>query len=156
MATPRVAAGVIFRDPRGRVLFVKPSYKSGWDVPGGYVEPDESPRAAALREVQEELGVTVEPGRLLVVDWAPHTVEGDKLLFLFDGGYVNAERATLQADEIKQATYHEPEQLDQLMPERLARRVRYALQELEHASDTYLEHGRTALPESVSMPSTDE
>lgn len=29
-----------------RVLLVKPAYKEGWDIPGGYVEPEESPRAA--------------------------------------------------------------------------------------------------------------
>jgi len=35
MATPRVAAGVLFRDAQGRVLLVKPTYKDGWDIPGG-------------------------------------------------------------------------------------------------------------------------
>src|SRR2546427_4897446 len=57
MATPRIAAGVLFRDPDGRVLLVKPTYKAGWDIPGGYVEPGESPKQAALREVREELGI---------------------------------------------------------------------------------------------------
>ena len=86
MATPRMAAGVLFRDPEGRVLLVKPSYKAGWDIPGGYVEPGESPKQAAQREVLEELGIEVPIGRLLVVDWAPHPNEGDKILFIFDGG----------------------------------------------------------------------
>src|SRR3954462_11446631 len=86
MARPRVAAGVLVHDAQGRVLMVRPTYKDGWDIPGGYVEPDESPTAAAQREFQEELGVPRGPGRLLVVDWAPHPDEGDKLLFIFDGG----------------------------------------------------------------------
>jgi 8-oxo-dGTP diphosphatase len=42
-ATPRVAAGVLFRDAVGRVLLVKPTYKDGWEIPGGYVEVGESP-----------------------------------------------------------------------------------------------------------------
>jgi len=71
MATPRVAAGVLFRDAQGRVLLVKPTYKDGWDIPGGYVEPGESPKQAARREVLEELGIEPPIGRLLVVDWAP-------------------------------------------------------------------------------------
>jgi ADP-ribose pyrophosphatase YjhB (NUDIX family) len=86
MATPWMAAGVLFRDERGRVLLVKPSYKAGWEIPGGYVEPGESPKQAASREVREELGVQPPIGRLLVVDGAPHPDEGDKVLFIFDGG----------------------------------------------------------------------
>ena len=85
-ATPRVAAGVLFRDREGRVLLVKPSYKDGWEIPGGYVEHGESPLAAAVREVREELGADLEVTDLLVLDWAPHPAEGDKLLVIFRGG----------------------------------------------------------------------
>jgi 8-oxo-dGTP diphosphatase len=46
---------VLFRDAAGRVLLVKPTYKNGWEIPGGYVDAGESPRAAAAREVKEEL-----------------------------------------------------------------------------------------------------
>lgn len=90
MAAPRIAAGVIFRDDQGRVLLVKPTYKDGWDVPGAYVEPGESPRSAAIREVQEELDIRPKISSLLVVDWAPHPREGDKILFLFDGGHLRS------------------------------------------------------------------
>lgn len=75
MATPRVAAGVLFRDDAGAVLLVKPTYKAGWDFPGGYVEPGESPKQDAQREVREELGFEADIGELLVVDWAPHPDE---------------------------------------------------------------------------------
>src|ERR671927_1608745 len=90
MARPRVAAGMLVHDDQGRVLMVRPTYKDGWDIPGGYVEPDESPTDAARRELREELGVDRDPGRLLVVDWAPHPQEGDKLLFVFDGGVLSS------------------------------------------------------------------
>ena len=46
MATPRVAAGALIRAPAGRILLVTPTYKDGWEIPGGYVEPGESPAAA--------------------------------------------------------------------------------------------------------------
>lgn len=79
-ATSRVAAGVLFNDGDGRVLLVNPTYKRGWEIPGGYVEISESPRAAAIREVKEELDLEIDVRNLLILDWAPHPNEGDKLL----------------------------------------------------------------------------
>lgn len=140
-ATPRVAAGVLFRDDAGRVLLVKPTYKQGWDIPGGYVEPGESPKQAARRELHEELGISPPIGRLLAVDWAPHPDEGDKLLFIFDGGQVELEtsRLTLEKDEIDRVQYVDLATADDRMPARLLERLRSAQQ---GADDPYLEHGR--------------
>jgi 8-oxo-dGTP diphosphatase len=140
MATPRTAAGVLFRDAAGRVLLVKPSYKDGWDIPGGYVEPGESPMQAARREVAEELGVDVEVGRLLVVDWAPHPNEGDKLLFIFDGGRLGDRTAKPSDDEIEEIRYWAEDELASALPPRLLPRVMNALQ--ANGADSYLEHGR--------------
>jgi 8-oxo-dGTP pyrophosphatase MutT (NUDIX family) len=60
----RMAAGVLIRDRAGRVLLVEPVYKDYWELPGGCVEADESPYAAAERELKEELNISVVPGRL--------------------------------------------------------------------------------------------
>jgi 8-oxo-dGTP pyrophosphatase MutT (NUDIX family) len=143
-ALARLAAGVLFRDGDGRVLLVKPTYKRGWDLPGGYVEPGEAPKRAAAREVAEELGLDVAVGRLLVLDWAPHPAEGDKLLFVFDGGTFDPALlagAELQASEIGEVRFVSDEELSALLPERLARRVRSAL---TAPADAYLEHGEAA------------
>jgi len=141
-ATPRVAAGVLFRDAAGRVLLVKPTYKDGWEIPGGYVEKGESPRAAALREVNEELGADLDVTNLLVSDWAPHPNEGDKLLFIFRGGTLDEgdlDRFELRSTEIAEARFFAIDELDNVMPARLARRVTQAAR---HGAGTYLEHGR--------------
>ena len=50
-ASARVASGVLFFDAEGRILLVRPSYKPGWDLPGGYVEIGEAPVQGAAREV---------------------------------------------------------------------------------------------------------
>lgn len=82
-----VAAGVLFVDEHERVLLVEPTYKPFWDLPGGMVEPGESPRTAAQREVKEELGFTITPGRLLVCDYLPpRPGRSEGLRFVFDGG----------------------------------------------------------------------
>ncbi len=92
-ARKRIAADVLIRDEAGRVLLVDPTYKDGWDLPGGMVEANESPRAAAARELGEELGLTVPLGRVLAIEWAPpHGPWDDQLVFVFDGATLPAER----------------------------------------------------------------
>jgi len=144
MARPRVAAGVLISDDRGRVLLVKPTYKAGWDIPGGYVEPAEAPRQACVREVREELGVALEVGPLLVVDWAPHPDEGDKVLFVFAAGPVDrafAATLTLQAGEIAHAAFFELDQLAERLPERLTKRLTQAVHARDDGRPRYLEGG---------------
>jgi ADP-ribose pyrophosphatase YjhB (NUDIX family) len=143
-AAPRVAAGVLFLDAGGRVLCVRPTYKPGWDLPGGYLRPDETPTVAAAREVAEELGIEPPIGRLLVADWAPNPGEGDKLLFVFDGGMLAAahrDRVAPDPGEIAAVAYHDPGTLADLMIPRLARRVTAALAARAAGVTRYLEHG---------------
>lgn len=143
-ASARVASGVLFFDAEGRILLVRPSYKPGWDLPGGYVESGETPTQAAVREVQEELGIKPPIGALLVADWAPAASEGDKLLFVFDGGVLASEyrdRIELEAAEIAGYAFHDPDLVDTLLIPRLARRVKAAIEARAQARTLYLEHG---------------
>jgi 8-oxo-dGTP diphosphatase len=63
MGAVRVAcAGAVVRDDRDRLLLVRRGTEPGrglWSVPGGRVEPGETPAAAAVREVEEETGLRV-------------------------------------------------------------------------------------------------
>ncbi|MFD5423743.1 NUDIX domain-containing protein [Streptomyces sp. NPDC127069] len=149
MARPRMAAGALFFDEADRILLVEPSYKDYRDVPGGYVEQGESPRQACVREVREELGIEPPIGRLLVVDWAPNPGEGDKVLYLFDGGRLSADlrhRIALQADELRGYGFHTSDQVPGLTIPRLARRIAAAVQARADGLAAYLEWGES--PES--------
>jgi 8-oxo-dGTP pyrophosphatase MutT (NUDIX family) len=144
MARPRMAAGALFFDEHDRVLMVEPAYKDYWDIPGGYVEKGESPREACIREVREELGITPPIGRLLVVDWAPNPGEGDKVLYLFDGGVLSPsdiERVHLQAEELTGFNFHDLAELSTLTIPRLARRITAAMEARALERVAYLEHG---------------
>ena len=145
IATARLAAGALFVDEVGRVLLVKPGYKPGWDIPGGYVAPGESPLSACRRELMEELGISwpVRP-RPFVVDWAPIPDEGDKVLFIFDGGRRNEgdlEDLSFADGEITEARFVALESLDQHLQARLARRIRLAVRAHLEGDSVYAEHG---------------
>ncbi|MDI3408916.1 NUDIX domain-containing protein [Streptomyces cavernicola] len=85
----RIGGQLLIRSEDGDVLLVRPSYKPGWIVPGGGAKPGEGASAAARREAREELGLDIEPQRLLVVDHVeadPETGSVEGFNFVFDGG----------------------------------------------------------------------
>lgn len=63
-------SGVVF-DEKGRVLLVRHSHGNVWVIPGGAVDPDESPADAVVREVWEETGIHVAPVTLAGVFGGP-------------------------------------------------------------------------------------
>ena len=111
--------------------------------------PGETPTSGLRRELLEELGADLPIGELLVVDWAPNEREGDKVLFVFDGGELTAgQRAAIRVDgvEIDGYAYHHRSALDGLLIPRLARRVHVAIQAKAGGQTVYLEPGRPRRP----------
>jgi 8-oxo-dGTP pyrophosphatase MutT (NUDIX family) len=111
----RVISQLVAHDPAGRVLLCELTYKSEWDLPGGVVEPMESPADGLERELQEELGTHVAVGRLLTVNWLPPWRGwDDACLFVFDGGTLPAEvteTMALQPAEIRAVHWCTPQQV---------------------------------------------
>jgi ADP-ribose pyrophosphatase YjhB (NUDIX family) len=66
---PVECAGAVVRDDTGRLLVVQRGRAPGaglWSLPGGRIEPGETPQQAAAREVREETGLVVEVGEVLI------------------------------------------------------------------------------------------
>ena len=139
----RMGAGALIRDDEGRVLLVEPTYKSTWELPGGSVEADESPRQACAREVAEELGCELRIGRLLCMEWqGPEPDRTESHMFVYDGGVLGGEPIRLPADELSSYAFLPEGDLDTVMVPRLARRTRAALLALAEGRLVEMEHGQ--------------
>jgi 8-oxo-dGTP pyrophosphatase MutT (NUDIX family) len=143
----RAIAQMLIRDPAGRVLVCRLTYKNDWDLPGGVVEVNESPRDAVAREVQEELGLTIGAGPLLLTDWLPPwSGWDDALCLVFDGGVRSAsiiDDAVLQAREIRSAQFCTPDEVREHCADFTARRIESALASLDGpGGPAYTESGR--------------
>ncbi|MEO5678920.1 MAG: NUDIX hydrolase N-terminal domain-containing protein [Acidimicrobiales bacterium] len=65
--TPKVAIGAVVGDEDGRLLLVQRSDSGVWLYPTGWADVGYSPAEVAVKEVQEETGITCEPLRLIAV-----------------------------------------------------------------------------------------
>ncbi len=73
-ANPVPAACAVCVDAEGRVLLARRAHEPSqglWDLPGGFVDEGEEPLETLRRELEEETGLRIEPGRLLGIwaDW---------------------------------------------------------------------------------------
>ncbi|MEU4324346.1 NUDIX hydrolase [Nonomuraea dietziae] len=114
-----VGAGAYITDRQGRALLVNPNYRPHWGFAGGSVDEGEHPAQACAREVEEELGLTLPVGELLVVQWdGPRDRRPYPLIhFIFDCGIIDADTPVkLQAEELDDYGFFTEEEAASLLP----------------------------------------
>jgi 8-oxo-dGTP pyrophosphatase MutT (NUDIX family) len=144
--TETLAAGMLLFDDHDRVLLVDPTYKPGWEFPGGIVEAGEPPARAAVREVSEELGLSLPPRPdLLIVDWEPpRPPRPGGLRLLFDGRRLTPDQIRairLPADELRAWRFTTEDEARTLLSPNRFDRLRWALHARTRGRPLNLEAG---------------
>jgi 8-oxo-dGTP pyrophosphatase MutT (NUDIX family) len=108
---------VAIRDERGRLLLARHSVGDVWVLPGGALEPEETPADAAVREAWEETGLRVHLERLLGVYGGPECTvrypNGDATSYLIVAFEGRAAQGKLRPDgaEILELAFFAPEKI---------------------------------------------
>ncbi|WP_052462465.1 NUDIX hydrolase [Nigerium massiliense] len=143
----RLIAHVLLLDGAGRVALCETTFKPDYELPGGIVEPLESPRDGVLREMIEELGVAFEPDRVLLIDWLrPYLGWEDALELVFGCPVLSEddkERIRPDGLEIRAVHWLSPEEAAPTMTDFGARRLFSALAAHERGVTAYSEAGVT-------------
>jgi 8-oxo-dGTP diphosphatase len=147
MQTMRASAALLFLDERGRLLVLRTNYREHWVIPGGAVDPGESPLDAGLRETREEIGLAVGPCPLRCVEYSLARATGElpMLHFLFEGPRLKHDDLSsinLGEDEIEEWRLLEPDAALELLGARERRRVGPALEAIRTCSTIYLDPER--------------
>jgi 8-oxo-dGTP diphosphatase len=138
-----VAAGALITDPSGRVLLVKPNYRELWSIPGGICEFGEPPHVGCHREVAEEIGLDVEVGRLLAIDWSqPYGNQARPIMHLiFDGGQIDdGGDIVLQEAELDGFRFTAADELAAYLPPSGLARITGALRAATSGGTVYVPH----------------
>jgi 8-oxo-dGTP pyrophosphatase MutT (NUDIX family) len=142
----RAISQMLIRTRDDRVLLCQLTYKNDWDLPGGVVEVGESPQLAVAREVEEELGLRLDAGPLVLTDWLPPWGGWDDAVCLvFDGGVHDeaiVDTIVRQQREIRAARFCSMDEAHELCADFTARRLVAALRNVsEDPGPSYTESG---------------
>jgi len=111
---PVSVKGVIIRD--GKVILLR-NERDEWELPGGKLEPSESPEGCLAREIAEELRLEVVPETILS-SWIYTIVPGVSVLILEYGCLESSREEAVLSDEHKELRWFPLADIDALrMPE---------------------------------------
>lgn len=138
-----MGSGVFFFDNDGKLFLLNLTYKNHWNIPGGVVDADESPRAAAIREVREEIGLHKTDLEFVCVHYKPGATEKlESLQFIFFGGVLSEDeihKIQLQEDEVSEFGFFSEEEAMQIVSGSMQKRLKACFQAIARERPIYLE-----------------
>lgn len=108
---PKVGVSLLIEDA-GRVLLVQRAVDPGdglWSLPSGFVDWDESPETAAVREAKEETGLNIEPVELMAADYYTNDPRGAGINLTYRARIVGGELAA--ADDARAVRFVSPQEV---------------------------------------------
>ena len=133
---PVSVKGVIIRE--SRVVLLR-NERDEWELPGGKLEPGESPEQCVVREIAEELGLEVSAAEILD-SWVYEIASAVHVLIVTYGCVERSEREAVRSDEHQDLAWLPlPDLASARMPEGYKRSVRcWAERRLRHVADAAL------------------
>ncbi len=143
----RMAALTVYPCPNNTILIVEPLYRKEWLLPGGVVELDESPLAAAKRESMEEIGFEKVTDQLLVVNYIKkYEYKSEAIHFIFKGEALSEEDIAsiqLQTGELKNIACATLEEAQKLTSNALSEMLPHAFTSLSSGRTCFMEGSTT-------------
>lgn len=97
------SAGVVIYNDKKEALVLKANYKSYWSFPGGWIEDNQTPIQAAVRELSEETGILIIPQRLkflYIINRVSNIMQSYQFIFEYSGMIDDFTSIKLQPEEI--------------------------------------------------------
>jgi 8-oxo-dGTP diphosphatase len=148
----RMGSGVIIRNAKGEILILKTIYKKHWEIPGGVIEGNESPKKTAERETLEELGIRLKINLCLVIHYrSAQGGQDENIMFVFDGGILPSKKIfKIDKKEISETQFVSFKGASLLVGKRIASRLPYCEQALRRKKTIYLESIKSINPTAFS------
>jgi len=143
LARVPTSGAAIIRNEKGEFLIQKQTYKDDWHLSGGMSDLNETPREAAIREVKEELDITIDNPRLFCVDFDTRD-PFVRILFVFDAGILSDDainKIRSDPDEIAEYKFVSAEEMLKLLAPKLSKRMQSSFEAFEKGLCVYLENG---------------
>lgn len=119
-----IGAFSIILNEENKVLLCKRRDKDLWNLPGGRVEPSESPWAAAIREAREEINVEITLEKLVGVYFKK---EQEEIVFQFLAKITNGSPS--ESGEAAEIAYFTPDALPENTAPRQKERIKFFFEE---------------------------
>lgn len=111
---PRHAGALVALWHRGEVLLVRASYRKAWTLPGGGVRTGEEPADAAVRELEEELGIAWHGPLRHAVSIEEYWENRDQVVHIFEASVRQKPPLRFDNREIVEARFFHPAEIAEM------------------------------------------